>query len=567
MFRNDRLLPFVRQKGRRVPRWLTAALLALWAFAPAEAYASCKQPVYIVAHRCNDPNDGPSAAKEEGVNAIEADFSWGSRSHLDDTGYDDEWAVDHEGVLPHSTYLDNWLADVKLEVHRQGTPLSLIILDIKDPYGPLLDLYQKVRGELGPEIYLLLSIGNFKGGVDNFHKLKDAIDADERAGVAIDDIKADVTQTQVQDFFKGLDMKRYWFGDGIAAGALEPASIENHVNQGIALRDSEISCSAFHGVYTWTYEEQDRIKFYVNKGVNGIFVNSQKCNGFADYLNPDLWSPPEAVAFAKTLANRKFATPADDPFDLSPAIECPTDTTVECTSPGGTPRTDSQLASFFSAAKCSSGYCNPLVLSDDAPSLFSVGTTTDVTFTATGDVKCSSNCSAKVTVQDTVSPIIACPADITQDPVSLQGNVVTFNATAADTCDAGANVQCSPPSGSLFASGPPTTVTCTAKDASNNQVPCSFNVKIYTPQEVIANLEAAAASLAGLNQGQKNSLLSLLSALLESINDGNSVAICGQLDGLIAKVAQWISGGVLTSAEGQPLITSAKNLKKTYGCS
>jgi len=566
MDRKDRSLPQILRRKGRVSWWLAGSLLALWALVPVEAYASCKQPVYIVAHRCNDPNDGPFAAKEEGVNAIEADFSWGSRSHLDNTGFDDEWAVDHEGVLPHSTYLDNWLADVKQEVHRVGTPLSLIILDIKDPHGPLLDLYQKVRGELGPEIYLLLSIGSFDGGTQNFHKLKGAIDADKRAGVAIDDITANITQTQVQDFFKGLDMKRYWFGDGIAAGAVEPASIENHVNQGIALRDAENSCSSFHGVYTWTYEEKDRIKFYLNKGVNGILVNSQNCNGFADYLNPDLWTPPEAVAFAKTLANRKFATPADDPFDLSPAIECPTDTTVECTSPGGTPRADSQLAPFFGAAKCSSGYCDPLVVSDDAPSLFSVGTSTAVTFTATGDQKCSSNCSAKVTVEDTVSPLITCPSDIAQDLTGLQGNVVTFNATAADACDASAKAQCNPPSGSLFAPGPATTVTCTSKDGSANQSTCSFKVKIYTPQEVVANLEAAVANLASLNQGQKNGLLSLLTALLDSITNSNNVSICGQLDGFIAKVTQWIGAGALTSAEGQPLITSANNLKKTYGC-
>ena len=75
------------------------------------------------------------------------------------------------------------------------------------------------------------------------------------------------------------------------------------------------------------------------------------------------------------------------------------------------------------------------------------------------------------------------------------------------------------------------------------------------------------AGLASLNQGQKNSLQSLLAALLDSSNAGNNLSICGQLDGFVAKVSQWIGAGTLTSAEGLPLLTSADNLKKAFGCS
>ena len=544
--------------------WLLGLSFAL---TPAAAHAqTCKQPVYVIAHRCNDPNDS-SGAVDEGVNAIEADFSWGSRAFADNTGHDDEWAVEHDEVFPHSTKLDNWLTYVAVELADANTTLNLIVMDIKDPDGPIDELYKTVRGALGDKVYLILSIGHYKGGVENFDKLKDLVNADERAGVAIDDLPNAIEQWQVQSFFTNLGMKRYWFGDGIAAGAIEPASVENHVNQGIALRDTENDCNSFHGVYTWTYEEKGRIQHYLNKGVNGILVNSQSCNGYANYLNPDLWTPAEAVAYAKNLPNGKFATLGDSPFDLSPEIDCPTDTTVECSTFGGSYASDPQLTSFFNGVNCTSDYCGTTV-TNEAPLFFGVGTTTPVKFTGTLNTLCSpsSNCSANVTVLDRTSPLVTCPADIAQDPVSPTGNVVTFSATAADTCDGNAQVVCNHPSGSTFGMGTTTAVSCTATDASKNSVACNFNVKIYTPQEVVENLKAAVQLTGQLNPGQINGLISMLDALLASIEAPNHGSICGQLDGFIAKVSGLISQGNLAAASGQPLINSANNLKQTYNC-
>jgi HYR domain len=285
--------------------------------------------------------------------------------------------------------------------------------------------------------------------------------------------------------------------------------VDKNVVEGMALRDAGTECKDFHGVYTWTYEKESSIKGLFNQGVNGVLVNSDVCHDIVGI--GDVWKPAQAVDYIQNLPGRKFATREDSPFDLSPAITCPTNRTVECTAPGGTPGADVQLTPFFAAATCSSGYCDPLSFSNDAPSSFGLGTT-EVTFTASGDANCTSACAAMVTVVDTASPLITCPSDIAQDLVSQQGNLVAFNVAASDTCDASAKVECNPPSGSLFAPGSPTTVTCTAKDASSNQASCSFNVKIFTPQEVIANLEAAVAGLAGLNQGQKNGSIPLMPA-------------------------------------------------------
>jgi hypothetical protein len=522
----------------------------------SEAYASCKQPVYIIAHRCNDADDPADAVAAHGINAIEADFSWHNG-----------WYAEHDFVIPTSTTLQDWLTAVAAEVTRPGTPLSLILLDIKDPDGDLVALYNAIRGGLGPNINLIFSFDNWSKR-HNFDDIDHLINADPRAGVAIDyldEMDPEQTQANVQAFFMGLGITKYWFADGYNVTAVTPDSVKTNVAAGEVFRDSESDCSAFHGVYTWTYEDDETIRYFLDGGVNGIFMNTDECHAVWGF--PD-WTMSDAVAYAKTLPGRKFATPSDNPFDLSPEITCAIDTTAQCSAFGGTSADDKQLENFFGGVTCSSQYCDPVV-SNDAPSFFGVGTTTEVTFTATLDTNCSpsSTCTAKVTVQDNASPLISCPADIAQDPVSQDGNVVTFNITATDTCDGNAQVVCDHPSGSTFAMGPPTTVTCTATDASKNKVACSFNVKIYTPQEVVANLKAAAAGLSGsLNQGQSNSVMSLLDALLESIDAHNTAATCGELQGFITKMTKWVSSGILTSAEGQPLIDSANNLRKTFGC-
>jgi len=47
---------------------------------------------------------------------------------------------------------------------------------------------------------------------------------------------------------------------------------------------------------------------------------------------------------------------------------------------------------------------------------------------------------------------------------------------------------------------------------------------------------------------------------------GPTVAACGQLQGLISKLNDWVADGTLTPAEAEPLLTSAANLRATLGC-
>jgi HYR domain len=562
--------------GTHYPTWsicgaairLTGMLTLSFALTPSGALAQCKQPVYVIAHRCNDPGDPHKAVFDEKVNAIEADFRWGRPT----VGADDRWTVEHDAfVFDWSTQLDEWLDEVSKETKDPQSGLALIILDIKTPEGPLVNLYHRVRNKLGSDINLMFSVGSFPGGTANLEKLRDLLNADPRAGAAIDFLEGDENQNDVQAFFKDKNMDKYWFADGIFAASTVFESIEKNVADGMALRDAETNCSAFHGVYTWTYEEKDKIQWYLNQGVNGIIVNTNACYQFVHPAGTDVIdSAEEVVNWAKQVPGRKFATKADNPFDMRPQITCPSNVTVECAAPGGTPGTDQSLLGFLSTATCSSGYCGSVNLTNNAPSLYPLGTT-DVTFTATtaqvGSCTPTKSCAATVTVQDTTAPSLNCPADMFLDPISLNGNPVGFQVPVSDTCDAQVAVVCSHPPGSTFAIGTTTPVTCTATDHSTNATSCSFNVKVYTPQEVVENLKSAVMQLTGeLNPGQISGLISLLDALLASIEAPNNGSVCGQLDGFIAKVSTWMSQGKLAPASGQPLITSANNLKQTYNC-
>jgi len=81
-----------------------------------------------------------------------------------------------------------------------------------------------------------------------------------------------------------------------------------------------------------------------------------------------------------------------------------------------------------------------------------------------------------VTVSDSTPPVVACPGDSSTSATSAEGAVVTFVATATESCGS-ATVVCVPASGSTFPIGA-TTVTCTATDEAANSASCSFAVTV-----------------------------------------------------------------------------------------
>jgi len=90
----------------------------------------------------------------------------------------------------------------------------------------------------------------------------------------------------------------------------------------------------------------------------------------------------------------------------APVISCPANITVECVSHFGTPIDDPQLVPFFTGASAVDACDTTPAITNNAPLVFALGTTT-VTFTATDDDGNFSTCMADVIVEDTSPPEIS----------------------------------------------------------------------------------------------------------------------------------------------------------------
>jgi len=109
---------------------------------------------------------------------------------------------------------------------------------------------------------------------------------------------------------------------------------------------------------------------------------------------------------------------------------------------------------------------------------FPIGTTI-VTYDIEDAAGNTTSCSFGVRVNDTETPVLTCPANVTvsTDPGSCQGATVTWDApTLTDNCTAQISSS-THMSGNFFNLGS-TTVTYTAIDASGNQTTCSFEVLV-----------------------------------------------------------------------------------------
>jgi N-acetylneuraminic acid mutarotase len=95
-----------------------------------------------------------------------------------------------------------------------------------------------------------------------------------------------------------------------------------------------------------------------------------------------------------------------------------------------------------------------------------------------------------VNVVDTTAPSISCPPAVTVECAGPAGATATYSATASDACDAMVSAICSPLSGSVFPKGT-TTVSCTAKDASNNSSSCSFIVTVADTRPPVITINGA----------------------------------------------------------------------------
>jgi large repetitive protein len=161
----------------------------------------------------------------------------------------------------------------------------------------------------------------------------------------------------------------------------------------------------------------------------------------------------------------------------TPIISCPDDITVS-NDPG-------QCGAIVTFDATASDNCGVSIGYQPASgSFFSTGTTI-VTVTATDSAGNTSTCIFEIIVNDTETPIISCPVDITvsNDPGQC-GAIVTFDATASDNC--GVSISYQPASGSFFSTGT-TIVTATATDSAGNTSTCIFEIIVNDTEAPIFN--------------------------------------------------------------------------------
>ena len=188
--------------------------------------------------------------------------------------------------------------------------------------------------------------------------------------------------------------------------------------------------------------------------------------------------------------------------------------------------------------------------------------------TVTDTNLCTGAGSGTFTLSDTQPPSITCPANITVEPTSPSGAVVTYTApVGTDNCPNPVTARTAGlASGATFPIGT-TTVTYTVTDASNNSTSCSFTVTVRSASQVVQDLINRVQALQPPLSGQQSQgLVSKLNAALTAINSGQINVACNKLNDFISQVSGFINNGTLTSAQGQPLINSANNARAALGC-
>ena len=220
---------------------------------------------------------------------------------------------------------------------------------------------------------------------------------------------------------------------------------------------------------------------YSATGANNVVIGGKQDSGNTPYFNGLI---DEVSIYNRALTDSEILSIAlagsgGKCFSTPPTITCPGNIMVN-----NDPGQCSASVSFNATATGTPAptiTCRVGAMVITSPNTFPVGATT-VNCTASNGTLPDATCSFTVTVLDTQAPTVTCPANITTTNAANQcGAVVNYTTpSASDNCS-GATVTCAPASGTSFARGV-TTVTCTAKDASNNMAACTFTVTVTDNQ-------------------------------------------------------------------------------------
>lgn len=252
--------------------------------------------------------------------------------------------------------------------------------------------------------------------------------------------------------------------------------------------------------------------------VSGFGVNGALPVG----THTESWTVSDALGNS---ASCSFTITVED--NEAPVATCPANITVS-NDPG---TCDANVSYSGSASDNCPGVALTTFSGPSSGSAFTVGTTT-VTLRATDAGGLTNDCSFTVTVNDTESPTISCPADISvsNDAGQCGANVSWAAVTGSDNCPGSVTAQTAGgSSGSFFAAESTTTVSYTITDATGNTNSCSFNVTVDDNENPV--ITCPADIVVSNDQGQCNAVVTFADA---TATDNCPGVIVSQTDGLVS---------------------------------
>ncbi|OYE03039.1 hypothetical protein [Nostoc sp. 'Peltigera membranacea cyanobiont' 232] len=276
------------------------------------------RPVYLIAHRCNDPKTIETAI-QSGCNAVECDLSY-DKSNIN---YEKVY-VDHDGYP--TTTLTEWLEKAKIVANQEPEKFALIIFDMKITTGnthaakTVKKIQDEVRSILPKDncLNIVFSVGKYEDRAvfDNIIG-----DLQSNEGVSID--YSDYPK-QVEEYFSSKNMKNLniWYGNGINAALPDPGlflpgkGIFTSIKKGAELRDSN---KKIKKVYVWTLAKESSIRQYFNEAkVDGIMINVRETQKYIGAKITSIVLAGGLKGGLKTIndSNIRLAKRSDNAFDV-----------------------------------------------------------------------------------------------------------------------------------------------------------------------------------------------------------------------------------------------------------
>ena len=161
------------------------------------------------------------------------------------------------------------------------------------------------------------------------------------------------------------------------------------------------------------------------------------------------------------------------------------------------------------------------------------------------------------------TPPLLTPANITVNATSPAGATVAYTVTATDPGGSGvASVDCTPPSGTVFAIGD-TTVDCTATDNVGNVAHASFTVHVKGAAEQLADLLVA---VTGVGPGKM--LADRVKHIQGHVARNMKKGACDDLNRFVKQVNDMAKGRKpqITAAQAASFTAQAQSIRAALGC-